>query len=118
MGYNCVEGVNNARTANDKETYANVRAECWGEMKTWLQGELPVQIPDKDDLHSDLCSLGYKYRSNGQLLIESKDALKARGMPSPDIADALANTFFMGQNIGASSYQPTFIPKAHQGMFI
>jgi hypothetical protein len=118
MGYNCVEGVNNARTANDKETYANVRAECWGEMKTWLQGELPVQIPDKDDLHSDLCSLGYKYRSNGQLLIESKDALKARGMPSPDIADALANTFFMGQNIGASSYQPKFIPKAHQGMFI
>lgn len=117
MGFSCVEGVNFARTANDKETYANMRAECWGEMKDWLMGELPVQIPDSDEMESDLCSLGFKFRSNGQLLLESKEDLKARGMPSPDLGDALANTFFLGQNAGASEFQSNFMPAKHAGMF-
>ncbi len=117
MGFECVEGVNNARSANDKETYGNVRAECWAEMKKWLMGELPVQIPDADDLQSDLCSLGFHFRSNGQLILESKEDLKKRGMPSPDLGDAMANTFFLGQNVGTTQYQPVFIPQAHHGMF-
>ncbi len=118
MGLTCVEGVNVARSADNKETYGNKRAELWAEMKEWLMGEIPVQIPDSDELHSDLCSLGYKHRSNGQLLIESKDELRARGMPSPDYADALMLTFAYGQNVGNSSYQTNFIPEAHRSMFI
>jgi hypothetical protein len=57
---------------------------------------MPVQIPDDDELHGELCSLGFKFNSSGQLQIESKDDLKARGMPSPDGADALSLTFFGG----------------------
>ena len=117
MGYSCVEGVNVARTANNKETYANLRAELWAEMRDWFMGELPVQIPDTDDLHADLCSLGYKHRSNGQLLIESKADLKARGMPSCDLADALSLTFSMGIYAGSSNYTPVFMPVQHGKMF-
>ena len=117
MGYSCVEGINVARTANNKEIYANLRAELWGEMRDWLTGELPVQIPDSEELHADLCSLGYKHRSNGQLLIESKQDLKARGMPSCDLADALMITFAMGQYVGDATYQPNFMPIEHRGMF-
>jgi hypothetical protein len=117
MGYACVEGINVARTANNKETYANLRAELWAEMRDWFMGELPVQIPDLDELHADLCSLGYKHRSNGQLLIESKQDLKARGMPSCDLADALMLTFAMGQYVGETSYQTNFMPIEHRGMF-
>lgn len=117
MGYSCVVGVNVARTANNKEQFGNLRAELWSEMRDWLTGELPVQIPDEDELHADLCSLGYKHRSNGQLLIESKDDLRKRGMPSPDFADALANTFFLGANAGASNYTPVFMPAQHGKMF-
>ena len=117
MGYSCVEGINVARSANDKDKFANLRAELWWEMRDWLMGELPVQIPDEDELHRDLCSLGYKHRSNGQLLIESKADLKARGMPSCDLADALMHTFAMGQHAGASQYQPNFMPKEHGSMF-
>ncbi len=117
MGYSCVEGINVARTANDKDKFANLRAELWWEMRDWLMGELPVQIPDEDELHRDLCSLGYKHRSNGQLLIESKAELKARGMPSPDLADALMHTFAMGQHAGNTQYQPVFMPKQHGSMF-
>jgi len=118
MGLNCVEGVNVARTANNKERYGNLRAELWAEMRDWLMGELPVQIPDSDELHRDLCSLGFKHRSNGQLLIESKDDLRARGMPSPDLADSLSMTFFLGQHVGESSMRTNFIPVQHGKMFI
>lgn len=117
MGYSCVEGINVARSANDKERFGNQRAEIWSEMRDWLMGELPVQIPDTDELQRDLCGLGYKHRSNGQLLIESKDDLKSRGMSSPDIGDALSLTFAMGQNAGTTSFATNFMPAAHGRMF-
>lgn len=118
MGFTCVEGVNVARSADDKERYGNRRAELWSEMRDWLMGEISVKIPDSDELHSDLCSLGYKHRSNGQLLIESKDDLKARGMPSPDLADSLMLTFSYGKYVGNTNYNTNFIPDAHRKMFI
>jgi hypothetical protein len=76
---------------------ANRRAELWDNMKNAFAGRL--KIPDSDSLHSDLTSLGYRYDSSGRLLIESKEDLKTRGMPSPDEADAVALTF--AQPIGA-----------------
>ena len=103
MGYACVEGVNVARSANDKEKFKNLRAELWSDMRDWFYGELPVQIPDSDELHGELCSLGFKENSSGQLQIESKDELRARGLPSPDGADALSLSFFGGAFGGTSN---------------
>lgn len=97
MGFGeIVEGVNSARNASERDKYANKRAEMWAEMRDWLNGEMPVQIPDSDVLHGDLCGLGYKWTSNGQLILERKEDLKKRGLPSPDTADALALTFAGG----------------------
>jgi hypothetical protein len=96
MGFDNVEGVNVARSANDKERFKNLRAELWSDMRDWFCGEMPVQIPDSDELHGELCSLGFKENSQGQLQIESKDELRSRGLPSPDGADALSLTFFGG----------------------
>ena len=117
MGFSQVEGINVARSANNKERFANLRAELWSEMRDWLTGELPVQIPDSDELHADLCSLGYRHRSNGQLLIESKVDLRARGMPSCDLADSLMLTFAMGQNAGITNAQFNYLPATHNKMF-
>lgn len=96
MGFDCVVGVNVARTANDKERFRNLRAELWSDMRDWFYGEMPVQIPDEDEFHGELCSLGFKENSSGQLQIESKDELRSRGLPSPDGADALSLTFYGG----------------------
>lgn len=96
MGFDCVEGVNVARSANDKERFKNLRAELWSDMRDWFYGEMPVQIPDDDELHGELCCLGFKENSSGQIQIESKDELRSRGLPSPDGADALMLTFFGG----------------------
>ena len=114
MGLSMVEGINVGRTANNKERFANLRAELWSEMRDWLyQNDMPVQIPDDDELHGALCSLGFKYRSNEQLLIESKDDIRARGMPSPDEADALSLTMF--SNVcGLDMVAPTIIIPRHE----
>ncbi|MEK7500454.1 MAG: hypothetical protein AAB649_07705 [Patescibacteria group bacterium] len=96
IGYELVEGVNVARSANDKDKFRNLRAELWHDMREWLNQELPVQIPDSDELLGDLTSLGYKWDSSGRLVIESKEDLRRRGMKSPDTADALALTFYVG----------------------
>ncbi len=103
MGYDCVEGVNVARSANDKEKFKNLRAELWSDMRDWLCQEMPAQIPNDDTLHGELCSLGFKFTSSGQLQIESKDDLRARGMPSPDVADALSLSFY-GGHFGVKSH--------------
>jgi hypothetical protein len=50
-------------------------------------------IPDSDSLHADLTSVGFKYDSQGRLLLESKQDMRKRGMPSPDEADAVALCF-------------------------
>jgi hypothetical protein len=118
MGYTQVEGVNVSRSANDKEHYKNLRAELWGELRDWLGQEMAVQIPDDDELHGELCSLGYKFNSNGQLQIESKDDLKARGMPSPDGADALCLTFSGGFYQTMGSLPVDRLSPQEKGMFL
>ena len=118
LGYTQVEGVCVARSANDKDKFKNLRAELWHEMREWMAQEMGVQIPDSDELMADLTSLGYKHDSSGRLQIESKDELRARGIRSPDCADALSLTFVMGDYLNASNYKPNFMPKKAAGMFI
>ena len=55
--------------------------------------DLDVQIPDDDALEADLCCPKAWYDSMDRLCMESKDDIKKRGMPSPDIGDAAALTF-------------------------
>jgi len=117
MGYSQVVGVNVARSANDKERFANQRAEYYWELRDWLQQELDVQLPDSDELHADLCGFGYRHRSNGQLLIESKDDMKKRGMRSPDIADSLMLTFAGGKMQSLAENSATLIPERYNSMF-
>lgn len=118
MGFDCVEGINVARSANDKEKFKNLRAELWSDMRDWLYQEMPVQIPDEDELHGELCSLGFKETSSGQIQIEGKDDLRSRGLPSPDGADALSLTMFGGSFYGAAStFEVPQVNAWEKGMF-
>jgi len=71
---------------------ANRRSELYSLFKAALE-EGRFSLPDDDALQSDLLSFGYKFRSDGCLLLESKIDLKRRGVPSPDLADACALCF-------------------------
>jgi hypothetical protein len=71
---------------------ANRRAEIWLNLKNAL-AEGRLSLPDDDSLQADLVSVGYKYTSDGRLLLESKEDLRKRGVPSPDLGDAVALLF-------------------------
>ena len=93
LGYrDIVMAVNAGSSPLDANRYKNKRAEMWGTLKEWLT-EAPVQIPDSDSLHADLCGVKYKFDSNTRLQMESKEDMKKRGIRSSDEADALALTF-------------------------
>lgn len=76
--------------ADDERKYANKRAEIWGRMKAWLP---TGHIPKDEALATDLTSVEYGFNVHDQIQLESKKAMKLRGLASPDAADALACTF-------------------------
>ena len=78
---------------NDK--YANRRAEIYGELRDWLEGE--VSIPDDNEIEQDLTSFGYSHRGE-KLILEAKDDVRKRIKRSPDIGDAIALTFAVPVN--------------------
>lgn len=71
--------------------FENKRAEMWWLMAQWVkQGRLPPGT----DIAQDLTAPRYTFaNARGRLQLESKDDMRARGLPSPDVADALATTF-------------------------
>ena len=75
----------------DPVRYANLRAEMWFKLAVWLKDR--ASIPVRADLENDLTAVTYKYDNRNRILLESKEDMKKRGMPSPDVADALAMTF-------------------------
>ena len=71
---------------------SNRRAEMWTNLKKALEGGR-FSLADRDSLQADLVSCGYKFNSAGQLLLELKQDMRRRGLPSPDEADAVALCF-------------------------
>ena len=71
----------------------NRRAEIWMASRDWLAQPGGADLPDSDRLQSDACSPGYKYDSNSRVLLEKKEDMRKRGVPSPDEWDAVALTF-------------------------
>lgn len=83
-----VEDINSAIRMDDGQHY-NLRAKMASEVKTWLAA---ASIPNDPDLKADLTALRYFFRG-GEMMIESKDDAKRRGIKSPDRFDSLALTF-------------------------
>lgn len=70
---------------------ANMRAYMWLQMRKWL--ESGGQIPDDQYIQDDLTGAEIKPTLDGKILLQSKDYMKKKGIPSPNDADALALTF-------------------------
>jgi hypothetical protein len=94
-----VNPVNFASKASD-ERYFNKRSEMWYEMAEWVKRG--GSIPKDPTLVKELTAPHY-YIQNGKFRLEEKDIIKKRLGFSPDIADALALTFFMPETPRDSS---------------
>lgn len=79
--------------ASPNPKLANVRAYIWWRMRDKLR--VGLAIPDDDDLERELTSVEFFHDKKDRVLLEAKEHMKERGMPSPDRADALACTFLM-----------------------
>lgn len=85
--------ANAGAASSDNEQYLNARAEWfWSLRERFESGDIDID-PEDEELASQLSSLRYKYDSRGRVVIESKDEMKKRGLPSPDDADAVAMAF-------------------------
>jgi hypothetical protein len=76
-----------------KPEWFNKRTEIWADMRDWLRGGC---IDGNVDLIDDLAGPQYGFPRGGKSdaqILEPKEDMKERGLPSPDHADALACTF-------------------------
>jgi DNA segregation ATPase FtsK/SpoIIIE-like protein len=85
-----VRGVNFGWKSSRPVMWGNKRAEMWGALRDWLR--TAAVTPDKA-LKTDLTGVRAKPDSTGKIFLESKKEMKARGLASPDAADAIAVTF-------------------------
>jgi hypothetical protein len=72
--------------------YRNLRAELWYRARDWL-AKRDCKIPKDDTLIAELTSVRYLFSSTGKVQVESKEDMKRRGLPSPDVADSFILTF-------------------------
>lgn len=77
--------------ADDKERYANKKAELFWECRKWLVNKNGKLV--ENDGFLELKVINYKETSTSKVQMEPKADLEKRGIVSPDTADALALTF-------------------------
>jgi hypothetical protein len=96
-----VLGVNVSEAPSTTGRYARLRDELWVRCREWLETRA-VRLPRDDQLRDDLVAPRYAFLSDGRMQVESKNLMRARGLASPDSADALIHTFSeMGMGIAS-----------------
>lgn len=79
-------------TTTPDKGFFNMRAYIWGQLKAALKAGLAID-PKDQILYDDLVGPETVPRADGKIQLESKEDMKARGIPSPNKADSLALTF-------------------------
>jgi hypothetical protein len=84
--------VNVGKTPRDQQKFANLKAELyWGLRMKMEAGEVGGLTDDV--AIGQLAGIRYKIRSDGKTQIETKDEARARGVKSPDRAEAVMLAF-------------------------
>ena len=93
MGYaDQTWGINTGDVAREPDLYTNLRCEMYANLRDWLEGN--VMLPNSQPLIDDMINIRRKPDGgNGRLKLETKDEMRKRQVPSPDVLDALALTF-------------------------
>ena len=75
-------------TPTNRRRFANRRAESWWAFRQMFErGEIDIDPTDLK-LAAQIGSIKYFIRSDGRIIVESKDEMEERGLPSPDRGDA------------------------------
>jgi hypothetical protein len=91
-----LQRFNNGSPATRTEIYTNLAAEWWSTVSQLIERR-QIIIPNDEKLIAQLTSRRKQYDSKGRERLESKAELRARGVESPDRADALIGAIVLGQ---------------------
>jgi hypothetical protein len=84
--------INVGESPNDSEKYSNLKAELyWGLRDRAKSGDISGLLDEKTI--GQLAGIRYKHTSRGQVVIESKDEARKRGVKSPDRAESMMLAF-------------------------
>jgi hypothetical protein len=91
-----------SQKSTDPLQYCNLRAQLYGLCREWLYNG--ADIPNDQDFEQQFLSVEYGFTPKMQIQMAQKKLIKAKGLPSPDIVDALTLTF-AGEAITRRSFQ-------------
>ncbi len=98
-----VEMVNVGESPRDSEKFSNLKAELyWGLRMRAQAGDL-AGLTDEKTI-GQLAGIRYKHNARGQVVIESKEEARKRGVKSPDRAEGLILAFAERRNPGIFDY--------------
>jgi hypothetical protein len=95
-GYH-LQRFNNGQAAKRTEIYANLSAEWWSTVGQLIERR-QIIIPNDEKLIAQLTSRRKQYDSKSRERLESKADLRARGVESPDRADAIIGAIILAQD--------------------
>ncbi len=87
-----VDFVNVGERPGDPEKYVNLKAELYWGLRMRLQEGAMTGLTD-DKTIAQLTSIRYQHNARGQVVIESKENARKRGVASPDRAEAIMLAF-------------------------
>ncbi len=91
--------VNNGAHPNNAEAYSNKGSEIWFEGRTLIERQ-QVILPHDKELFAQLTTRRGWPDSKGRLELESKQAMRNRGLRSPDRADAVLGALVASASTG------------------
>jgi hypothetical protein len=89
-----LQRFNNGSPASRSDIYANLSAEWWSTVAQLIERR-QIIIPNDEKLISQLTSRRKLYDSRGRERLEPKADLRARGVESPDRADAIIGSIIL-----------------------
>jgi len=98
-----VHRVNNGERAMNDDQFTNRGSELWFSAARMIEKGL-IRLYQDEALYSQLTTRRAKTNSRGKLMVEPKDEMRARGLGSPDRADAVVGAMCCGKRhvIGSS----------------
>lgn len=86
-----VVGLNAGETADDQDRFYNKRAEMYWRLREWIMGGGRL---NPDPVWYELAKIPYRADVKGRIQIMPKKDMRKKGIPSPNVADALSLTFY------------------------
>jgi len=81
------------KNAYERNKYANLRAEIYFKTRDLIAAG-NISLLDDEMQKVQMCSIKYTHNGRGQIVLQKKEDMRKKGLPSPDKADALVMALY------------------------